>query len=108
MAIHREALRVERWVLIEVDEWSEVARRATAESLDLGDLELSALPVGLGALSHLRTLCLGGLKLTEPGDLVHDEERSPPAFTDLSPLVRLQQLRTLDLSGCQDVRDVTP
>jgi internalin A len=76
--------------------------------LDLGDLALSELPASLGDMPHLRTLCLGDWKLTEMGDLEWDEERRPPVFTDLSPLARLKQLQTLNLSGCEDVTDVTP
>jgi hypothetical protein len=85
----------------------EEARRLQLESLDLGDLTLSKLHLGLGNLPHLKALYLGVFRRTEAGELERDWDREPPAFVDLSPLAGLQALQSLDLSST-GVRDLSP
>jgi internalin A len=85
----------------------EEARRTQAESLDLGDLALSELPVSLGELVHLKRLYLGKKKPTNAVDSEWALYRTSPRFTDLSPLAELQGLQSLNLSRTA-VMDLTP
>src|SRR4051794_16632815 len=90
--------------LTEAERRIEEARSTQAESLDLGDLALRALPVSLGDLPHPKALYLG----TEAGTLVFDRDRDPSELADLAPLGGLKGLQILNLSGCKSVKDLAP
>src|SRR5215203_3763130 len=83
------------------------ARRTRAESLDLGDLALSELPVSLGDLPCLKKLYLGMVGPNEAGEPKWDGDREPAEFMDLSPLACLAGLQSLDLAGTK-VMNLTP
>jgi len=86
--------------------------RAGQTRLDLGDLALEELPPELGQLTRLQHLALGkerfDLESEDRIGWVNDQNRPTQAFTDLSSLVKLSELTTLSLSGCESVSDLRP
>jgi internalin A len=77
----------------------EDARRAQAESLDLGDLALRELPASIGDLQHLKALYLGKVKPARGGKFEWDESREVIGLTGLTSLSGLTVLQSLDLSS---------
>jgi internalin A len=95
--------------LAEAERRIEEARKAQAESLDLGDLALDELPASLGELLQLKRLYLGKVGLMEEGESWDwDLTRRSPELTDLSPLSSLHGLQSLNLSSCAGVTDLSP
>lgn len=80
--------------------------------LDLGDLDLDELPPELGDLTQLTLLALGSHRplFWDGGQIFWEFETLRPAHrvTDLSPLSKLKDLKTLSLSGWKSVTDLEP